>query len=140
VSRSAGNGIDIPLSKTSSEKGGLHLILSSVGPDSRSDRIDESWCGRRGEPGTVETLLCLRQELFFRTVRPWILGPLRLLFRHRALPNWLGRTLLRHARSRATREDRALLQQRPLVDVSSDPPFLVTQPRRQDRSLVGSAQ
>jgi preprotein translocase subunit SecA len=105
--------------------------MSNVGADLRSDRVGESRCGRRGEPGSSETILCLQHEPLHGSVSPWIAATLELLFRRRALPIWLGQTILLQARRRATRE-RGRNREQENLNISPDAPFVVTQPRRRN--------
>jgi preprotein translocase subunit SecA len=59
----AGRGVDIELGEGVSELGGLHVILTERHDSSRIDRQFAGRTGRRGEPGTVATLLSLEDPL-----------------------------------------------------------------------------
>lgn len=62
----AGRGTDIRLAKAVSEQGGLHVILTEFHESSRIDRQLFGRCARQGQPGTVEALVSLEDELFLR--------------------------------------------------------------------------
>jgi preprotein translocase subunit SecA len=55
----AGRGTDVPLSPEVSAAGGLHVIRSELGEARRIDLQAAGRCGRRGEPGSEESILCL---------------------------------------------------------------------------------
>lgn len=62
----AGRGTDIKLSPEVTEKGGLCVILTEFHESSRVDRQLFGRCARQGNPGTVEALVCLEDDLFVR--------------------------------------------------------------------------
>lgn len=62
----AGRGTDIKLAEQVSEKGGLHVILTEFHESGRVDRQLFGRCARQGEPGTVEAMVCIQDELFRR--------------------------------------------------------------------------
>ena len=55
----AGRGTDIRLGPGVAELGGLHVILTERGEARRLDRQLAGRCARQGEPGSVESILCL---------------------------------------------------------------------------------
>lgn len=59
----AGRGTDIPLGEGVAEIGGLHVISTERNDARRIDRQLYGRCGRQGDPGSYETLLCLEDEL-----------------------------------------------------------------------------
>ncbi len=59
----AGRGVDIKLDAAVVADGGLHVILSERHDAGRIDRQMEGRTGRRGEPGTTETILSLEDPL-----------------------------------------------------------------------------
>ena len=62
----AGRGTDIRLAKEVMEKGGLHVILTEFHESARVDRQLFGRCARQGQPGSVEALVSLEDELFLR--------------------------------------------------------------------------
>jgi preprotein translocase subunit SecA len=62
----AGRGTDIKPAKEVSEKGGLHVILTEFHESSRVDRQLFGRCARQGQPGTVQAMVSLEDELFAR--------------------------------------------------------------------------
>lgn len=64
----AGRGTDIKLSELVANKGGLHVILTEYHESARVDRQLFGRCARQGEPGTVEAMVSLEDELFRRHV------------------------------------------------------------------------
>jgi preprotein translocase subunit SecA len=130
VSQSAGRGTDIQLADGVAQRGGLHFISCSASSEPRIDRFGEGWSGRRGDPGTSETLLCLQLGPLQGAVPPWMVSALQLVFRNRPLPAWFGRMLLRRARRLAARHYQSLRVQQIFPDIPTDAPFIVTPPRR----------
>jgi preprotein translocase subunit SecA len=53
----AGRGTDIPLAPGVAERGGLHVICCQQNGARRIDRQLHGRCARRGDPGSVETIL-----------------------------------------------------------------------------------
>lgn len=62
----AGRGTDIKLSPEVADKGGLHVILTEFHESARIDRQLFGRSARQGDPGTVEAIVCLQDELFHR--------------------------------------------------------------------------
>ena len=62
----AGRGTDIQLSNEVAEKGGLHVILTEFHESARVDRQLFGRAARQGDPGTVEAMVSLQDELFLR--------------------------------------------------------------------------
>lgn len=62
----AGRGTDIRLATEVKEKGGLHVILTEFHESARVDRQLFGRCARQGQPGSVEALVSLEDELFLR--------------------------------------------------------------------------
>jgi preprotein translocase subunit SecA len=62
----AGRGTDIHLSDEVAEKGGLHVILTEFHESARVDRQLFGRSARQGDPGTVEAIVSLQDELFIR--------------------------------------------------------------------------
>jgi preprotein translocase subunit SecA len=62
----AGRGTDIKLVPEVKEKGGLHVILTEFHESARVDRQLFGRSARQGDPGTVEAIVSLDDELFRR--------------------------------------------------------------------------
>jgi preprotein translocase subunit SecA len=62
----AGRGTDIKLSDEVAETGGLHVILTEFHESARVDRQLFGRAARQGDPGTVEAIVSLQDELFVR--------------------------------------------------------------------------
>jgi preprotein translocase subunit SecA len=66
----AGRGTDIKLKAEIIEAGGLHVILTEFHESARIDRQLFGRCARQGNPGSVEAVVSLQDELFLRFVEP----------------------------------------------------------------------
>jgi preprotein translocase subunit SecA len=87
----AGRGTDIPLEESVVECGGLHVICCQHNASRRIDRQLRGRCGRQGEPGSVETLLCLEDTLIARHLSAKMIQLLSKVFDiSKPLPRWLG--------------------------------------------------
>jgi len=62
----AGRGTDIKLGENVAASGGLHVILTEFHESARVDRQLFGRCARQGEPGTVEAMVGVDDELFRR--------------------------------------------------------------------------
>ncbi len=87
----AGRGTDIRLGEGVADAGGLHVILTEFHESSRIDRQLFGRSARQGDPGSIETIVSLEDELFsrfaprhLRLVRVLPLKPLCELMRRRA--------------------------------------------------------
>jgi preprotein translocase subunit SecA len=69
----AGRGTDIPLGPGVEARGGLHVICCQMNSARRIDRQLKGRCARQGDPGSVETLLCLEVPLIQRTLPAWLI-------------------------------------------------------------------
>ncbi|MDB5863903.1 MAG: prepilin peptidase [Betaproteobacteria bacterium] len=89
----AGRGTDIELGPGVAERGGLHVICCQHNVSGRIDRQLVGRCARRGDPGSVQTMLALDKPLIARFV------PLALARRVTAQgftsPQWLVRGMVR---------------------------------------------
>jgi preprotein translocase subunit SecA len=102
----AGRGTDIKLVPEVAEKGGLQFILTEFHESARVDRQLFGRSARQGDPGSVEAIVCLDDELF-RRYAAWLTslyasmgsagGPARA---------WLFRLLVRYAQAKAERTNR----------------------------------
>jgi preprotein translocase subunit SecA len=66
----AGRGTDIKLAPEVAKSGGLHVILTEFHESARIDRQLFGRCARQGDPGSVEAIVSLEDELFVRFVGP----------------------------------------------------------------------
>ena len=62
----AGRGTDIVLPREVAESGGLHVILTEFHESKRIDRQLFGRCGRQGDPGSHEAVVCLEDDVFRR--------------------------------------------------------------------------
>ncbi|MDD2760435.1 MAG: hypothetical protein PHH11_09095 [Methylomonas sp.] len=62
----AGRGTDIKLAPEVEQRGGLHVILTEFHESARVDRQLFGRSARQGNPGSVEAMVCLEDELFQR--------------------------------------------------------------------------
>jgi preprotein translocase subunit SecA len=62
----AGRGTDIELPPAVRAAGGLHVILTEYHESSRIDRQLFGRAGRQGDPGTFESIVSVRDDLFTR--------------------------------------------------------------------------
>jgi preprotein translocase subunit SecA len=73
----AGRGTDIPLAAGVAEIGGLHVISTERNEARRIDRQLFGRCGRQGDPGSYESLLCLEDEIMLHSLR----GPVQSILK-----------------------------------------------------------
>jgi preprotein translocase subunit SecA len=66
----AGRGTDIKLKPEVIDAGGLHVILTEFHESARIDRQLFGRCARQGNPGSIEAIVSLQDELFLRFVSP----------------------------------------------------------------------
>lgn len=132
VSQSAGAGSHITPDNHVAKMGGVYLINCALQNESRTDRVSEGWCARRGAPGTAETILCLQLEPLQSHISTWAKICLRILFPRKALPGWLGQTLLILARRKAARQSSEQRRQAFRGNAPAESPCIVTSPRRPD--------
>lgn len=78
----AGRGTDIRLDASVESKGGLHVILTEFHESARVDRQLFGRAARQGNPGSVEAMVSLEDELF-RQYAPVVSQRLALV--------WLGK-------------------------------------------------
>ena len=57
----ASRGTDLKLSKEANEKGGLHVLLTYLPKDRRTERQIFGRTGRKGLPGSTRQILCQEQ-------------------------------------------------------------------------------
>ncbi len=102
----AGRGTDIRPEPEVLERGGLHVILTEFHESSRIDRQLFGRCARQGEPGTVEAMVSLEDELF-RRFAPG-LRALCLKATSGIVPKWLLKFLVWRVQQRAERYNRGI--------------------------------
>ncbi|RMG38492.1 MAG: translocase [Gammaproteobacteria bacterium] len=94
----AGRGTDICLTEQVAARGGLHVILTEFHESGRIDRQLFGRCARQGDPGSVEAVVSLEDELFDR------FAPRHLKLVRRLPLGLLCGWMRRHAQARAERE------------------------------------
>lgn len=93
----AGRGTDIKPAKDVVDKGGLHVILTEFHESSRVDRQLFGRSARQGQPGTVEAMVSLEDDLF-RRYAPFLLGAAkRISISQGATPPWMLNLLVNYA-------------------------------------------
>ena len=118
----AGRGTDIRLGDGVAELGGLHVIACGRQPSRRLDRQLFGRCARQGDPGSIELVASLEDEVACLHLPVWARGLLAALARGGSLPGWLavllGAWMQRRAGARAAaHRRRMLLAERRLDDV-----------------------
>lgn len=104
----AGRGTDIKLSTEVQEKGGLHVILTEFHESARVDRQLFGRSARQGDPGTVEAIVCLQDELFRRHA-PFLSQSLARFWTRAGRYNAMSfRLLVKYAQRKSERHNRAI--------------------------------
>ena len=75
----AGRGTDIPLTKETSELGGLHVIAACFNEAKRIDRQLYGRCARQGDPGSYKVMVSLEDELVQQNCHAMVVRFLRYL-------------------------------------------------------------
>lgn len=104
----AGRGTDIKLAPEVDHKGGLHVILTEFHESARIDRQLFGRSARQGDPGTVEAIVCLKDELFQRYARYLTVILTPVLVRKSAGRDRVFRALVRYAQFRAEQHNRKI--------------------------------
>ncbi len=91
----AGRGTDIPLAASVAERGGLHVICCQHNGARRIDRQLHGRCARRGDPGSVETILAIDDPLISSYLPKLIKAFVHSCSSHNGLvPPFMARILL----------------------------------------------
>jgi preprotein translocase subunit SecA len=104
----AGRGTDIRLDNAVSEKGGLHVILTEFHESSRIDRQLFCRCARQGQPGMVQAMVSLEDELFVRFVPHLRSLALHATRQCQTVSPWLLNLLVDYAQIMAERHNAAI--------------------------------
>ncbi len=104
----AGRGTDIKLTEHVSENGGLHVILTEFHESARVDRQLFGRCARQGEPGTVEAMVCLKDDVFRRYTATLSRLAAKSATRHGKISPLLLRGLVSVAQALAERHNRGI--------------------------------
>ncbi|WP_338847208.1 prepilin peptidase [Massilia sp. W12] len=99
----AGRGTDIKLAPEVAEKGGLFVILTEFHESARVDRQLFGRCARQGNPGSVQAIVCLQDDLFSRFAP--LLRELAIKSANSAgeVPPWMLRRIVAYAQNNAER-------------------------------------
>ena len=113
----AGRGTDIKLGEGVAELGGLHVLIAERNESARIDRQLIGRCGRQGDPGSADAIVCLRDEVFDRYA-PGYLRRLAVRFaasRGGLVPQWLAKLLV--IRLQRAAERRGVTLRKGLLDM-----------------------
>ncbi len=104
----AGRGTDIRLSPEVEAKGGLHVILTEFHESARVDRQLFGRSARQGNPGTVQAIVSLEDELFHEHGGLWmkLLSPISV--GDGSVARLAAKVLVGAAQSRAERRNRRI--------------------------------
>jgi len=101
----AGRGTDIKPAEDVVRKGGLHVILTEFHESARVDRQLFGRSARQGQPGTVEAMVSLDDDLF-RRYAPLLLGIAKRISAQRGEPPlWLLNLLVKYSQIVAERHN-----------------------------------
>lgn len=101
----AGRGTDIKPADEVLNKGGLHVILTEFHESARVDRQLFGRSARQGQPGTVEAMISLEDDLFRRYAQLLMAATKRLSVPQGAPPLWLLNLLVNYAQMVAERHN-----------------------------------
>jgi preprotein translocase subunit SecA len=102
----AGRGTDIQLAPDVAARGGLHVILTEYHESARIDRQLYGRCGRQGDPGSHEAIVCLEDDIFRRHAATSARAvAARYGDAPGELPRWMAATLQRLAQGSAEAEN-----------------------------------
>jgi len=101
----AGRGTDIKLAEEVEKIGGLHVILTEFHESGRVDRQLFGRCARQGQPGKVEAMISLEDDLFRRYAPQLLDFAKRITVKQGATPAWLLNLLVRYAQVAAEKHN-----------------------------------
>jgi preprotein translocase subunit SecA len=101
----AGRGTDIKLDNQVRENGGLHVILTEFHESARIDRQLFGRCARQGDPGTIEAIVSLDDEVFLRFVPALQRLARWISVRKSKAPEFVTKLLVIAAQRKAEREN-----------------------------------
>lgn len=104
----AGRGTDIKLAPEVKEKGGLHVILTEFHESARVDRQLFGRSARQGDPGTVEAIVSLDDELFRRYVPLLTTLGSSCLLKKTPLCAMMFKRLVTYAQDKSERQNRKI--------------------------------
>jgi len=104
----AGRGTDIRPEPEVLERGGLHVILTEFHEGPRIDRQLFGRCARQGEPGTVEAMVSLEDELSQRFAPALRELRLKAAPAGGGVPRWLLKFLVLRVQQKAERHNRRI--------------------------------
>ncbi|MBC5782983.1 preprotein translocase subunit SecA [Ramlibacter sp. USB13] len=107
----AGRGTDIKPEADVLASGGLHVILTEFHESARVDRQLFGRSARQGQPGTVEAIVCVDDEVFVRFGQPLQAVARAVARRSGRLPAWLLKLLARYTQARAEAHNRRVRMQ-----------------------------
>ena len=107
----AGRGTDIKPEADVLASGGLHVILTEFHESARVDRQLFGRSARQGQPGTVEAIVCVDDEVFVRFGQPLHALAQAVARRRGRLPAWLLKLLVRYTQARAEVHNRRVRMQ-----------------------------
>jgi preprotein translocase subunit SecA len=108
----AGRGTDIALGLGVSDLGGLHVIALNCNDSRRIDRQLYGRCARQGDPGSCEAILSLEDQAVEHFYSSAILKALsRLSVNDGALPDYLGKLILRLPQHKNEKKQRRIRKQ-----------------------------
>ena len=101
----AGRGTDIKLSDEVKKNGGLHVILTEYHESPRIDRQLFGRAARQGDPGSVEAIVALTDELF-KTYAPTLSSLTSLFIGKNNTSSFLFKILVIYCQIRAESQSR----------------------------------
>lgn len=104
----AGRGTDIKPADEVLNTGGLHVILTEFHESSRVDRQLFGRSARQGQPGTVEAIVSLEDDLFQRYSPLLLEFAKRISARQGTTPRWILNPMVKYAQIAAEKHNRGI--------------------------------